>query len=760
MYCRLGARRSGAWRTKPNMEVKIEKLIYGGEGLAHQDGATVFVPFVLPGEQVTVSPAERKKKFVRAKLDNVREASPERVAALCPHFAICGGCDYQHIPYEAQLKYKAEILRETLRRLGRIDWTGEITTHSSPPWAYRNRAQWKVRPVAERGEELRVSAEGGDTAEASGMLAGKSPRAEAAGRQSLMSELKLRPPKNQGAQNKAPRGGEAARNEESAVSAQDQVAISEESGARGGAALNDECAVSAQGEGGLSEKSAAQKTSLEAGNAAARGSGILAGKSPREEAAVRQSLKSELKLRPPKNRDVRSEAARGGDGALSGESGARNPSHEAGEAAAGASEVFADNPSGILAGKSPQEEAAVRQSLTSELKLRPPKNHRARAGRAAREEDSDGSYGSDSGSMQHFNLQLTEMYDAHVQQSASISSDGEAEIAFGSRQNRLAGKARMQGAIGAPNRKGLSGALKGSADKAGRDGGGTKLATGYFRANSTALCAVETCEIISPLLLKTLRALRDAGLADEFPRTLRELEAVADASDSKLLLTATFAGFPARAAEVAEKMRRLVPEIESLLFFDPTRERMELFGPGFIEYEACGTKFRVGHFSFFQVNRFVVDELARVAVEGDEGGRLALDLFAGVGLFSVGLAKRFERVVAVESNPAAARDLEGNIRGATVEVRGADVESFLRKYKEKPDLALLDPPRAGLGPEGLKSLARVGPKRITYVSCEPPTLARDLAGLIESGYEISEVHLLDLFPQTFHMEAVVRLKRR
>jgi 23S rRNA (uracil1939-C5)-methyltransferase len=79
MYCRLGARRSGAWRTKPNMEVKIEKLIYGGEGLAHQDGATVFVPFVLPGEQVTVAPVERRKKFVRAKLDNVREASPERV---------------------------------------------------------------------------------------------------------------------------------------------------------------------------------------------------------------------------------------------------------------------------------------------------------------------------------------------------------------------------------------------------------------------------------------------------------------------------------------------------------------------------------------------------------------------------------------------------------------------------------------------------------------------------------------------------------
>jgi 23S rRNA (uracil1939-C5)-methyltransferase len=158
MYCRLGARRSSARRTKTNMEVKIEKLIYGGEGLAHQDGATVFVPLVLPGEQVTVAPVERKKKFVRAKLVEVKEASAERVAALCPHFGICGGCDYQHIPYEAQLKYKAEILRETLRRLGRIDWTGEITAHGSPAWGYRNRAQWKVRPIAEPEQDSEIAA--------------------------------------------------------------------------------------------------------------------------------------------------------------------------------------------------------------------------------------------------------------------------------------------------------------------------------------------------------------------------------------------------------------------------------------------------------------------------------------------------------------------------------------------------------------------------------------------------------------------------
>jgi 23S rRNA (uracil1939-C5)-methyltransferase len=185
-----------------------------------------------------------------------------------------------------------------------------------------------------------------------------------------------------------------------------------------------------------------------------------------------------------------------------------------------------------------------------------------------------------------------------------------------------------------------------------------------------------------------------------------------------------------------------------------------LFGPGFIEYKVAGVAYRVGHFSFFQVNNFLLEELVQEVVEREETGRLALDLFAGVGLFSAPLANRFERVIAVEANPAAVRDLETNARGhSTIEARAADVERFLEKCKEKPDLVILDPPRAGMPRPALDRLARLAPSRITYVSCEPPTLARDLAVLTGKGYEISEIHLFDLFPQTFHMEAVVRLRR-
>src|SRR5580658_3645329 len=130
-----------------SMEITIEKLIYGGEGLAHYEGSTVFVPFVLPAERVAAAAVEQKKKFIRARVERLLEPSPDRASARCPHFGTCGGCDYQHIPYESQL------LRETLRRIGRIDWPGDITAHASPPWGYRNRAQWKIRPLGENGAE-------------------------------------------------------------------------------------------------------------------------------------------------------------------------------------------------------------------------------------------------------------------------------------------------------------------------------------------------------------------------------------------------------------------------------------------------------------------------------------------------------------------------------------------------------------------------------------------------------------------------------
>ena len=182
-------------------------------------------------------------------------------------------------------------------------------------------------------------------------------------------------------------------------------------------------------------------------------------------------------------------------------------------------------------------------------------------------------------------------------------------------------------------------------------------------------------------------------------------------------------------------------------------------GEASLTYRACGFDFRVDHGAFFQVNRWLIDDLCgRVAA--DRRGGLAWDLFAGVGLFAKKLAGNFERVVAVESAPMASEALKHNMEGAA-ECVIAETATFLRRQGKtaRPDLVVVDPPRAGLGAETTSLLAEVGAPAIVYVSCDPATLARDLRALLSSGYVLISVTLADLFPQTFHLESVVELRR-
>jgi len=424
------------------IEVRAEKLVYGPDALAHYENRAVFVPFLLPGELARVRPIEQKKKFIRGRVEQILEPSPERIAAPCPHFGVCGGCNYQHLEYSAQLRAKSEILRETLGRIGHIRWEGPIETRSFPQFYYRNRAQWKIR--------------------------------------------------------------------------------------------------------------------------------------------------------------------------------------------------------------------------------------------------------------------------------------------------RVGGRSRI----------------------------------GYFEAGSQTLCPVGACPILSPLLERTL--LRIAGLLDsgDALKTVDEIEAFADADDRRLLLNCSVERLP-QAGGLAETLRGALPEIESLLFVEPDDGKMTLDGPGHLSYKVGEHSYRVGHLSFFQVNRFALDAVVAL-VCGERRGKLALDLYAGVGLFSRPLARQFDRVIAVESNPAAARDLEFNLHesgGASPTSRLTTAEAFLERWHEEPDLVVLDPPRAGVAEAALRLLRKLAPREIVYLSCDPATLARDLAVLTaqdESAakFEIRDVYLIDIFPQTYHMEALVRLERR
>jgi 23S rRNA (uracil1939-C5)-methyltransferase len=429
------------------MEVRIEKLVYGGDGLAHHDGRTVFVPLVLPGELVQIEAVSQKKKFLRGRVERIVEPSPERTAAPCPHFGRCGGCHYQHIPYEAQLHYKAEILRETLGRIGRVQWDGAIATQASPPFGYRNRAQWKIRPV-----------------------------------------------------------------------------------------------------------------------------------------------------------------------------------------------------------------------------------------------------GAD-------------------------------------------------------------------------DGGSAQI--GYFESGSTRLCPVEQCPILSPKLAETLSKLSALVGSDKSLRGIDEIEVFADAADEKILLNVSAESLSAPPKALSLALRNAIPRTESILVHDRHADKFELSGTGFLSYAAGGAEYRVGHLSFFQVNRFLIEKLVEM-VTGSTRGHLALDLFAGVGLFTVPLARQFERVIGVESNLAAAKDLETNLQSsgaASPTFHHATAEAFLPRWHQTPDLVILDPPRAGVESGALARLKTLAPRQIAYLSCDPATLARDLAVLVggrenTGPYEIASIYLFDIFPQTYHMEALVRLRRR
>ncbi|HYP49612.1 MAG TPA: class I SAM-dependent RNA methyltransferase [Pyrinomonadaceae bacterium] len=126
------------------VEVLIEKIVPDGFGLAHAENLTIFVPLVAAGDRVLVRVERKKGKVAFAELVEISEPSADRVEPLCPHFGVCGGCDFQQLNYNAQLRAKVEIIRDCLRRIGKIDWQKEIEIVPSPDaWNYRTRAQWK-----------------------------------------------------------------------------------------------------------------------------------------------------------------------------------------------------------------------------------------------------------------------------------------------------------------------------------------------------------------------------------------------------------------------------------------------------------------------------------------------------------------------------------------------------------------------------------------------------------------------------------------
>jgi 23S rRNA (uracil1939-C5)-methyltransferase len=258
---------------------------------------------------------------------------------------------------------------------------------------------------------------------------------------------------------------------------------------------------------------------------------------------------------------------------------------------------------------------------------------------------------------------------------------------------------------------------------------------GYLAAGSHDLVPVDgECPIASPRLNQALEILRRRLPDPRFPRFVRSLEVFTNEDQIQVNVLET-------EQPVA---RRFYDWCESVATID--------YPTGF------GT-FRVSPRSFFQVNRFLVDKLVETAMPSQPGVS-ALDLYAGVGLFALPLTRLFASVTAVEGDRSATVDLAFNAAraGLAVDVQHARVEDFLAKLDTAPEFILADPPRAGLGKPVAAHLERLAPNRITIVSCDPATLARDLAAL--RSYQIDSLALVDLFPQTYHLETVAHLHRR
>jgi 23S rRNA (uracil1939-C5)-methyltransferase len=304
-----------------------------------------------------------------------------------------------------------------------------------------------------------------------------------------------------------------------------------------------------------------------------------------------------------------------------------------------------------------------------------------------------------------------------------------------------------------------------------------EFALGYFRLASHKLLPVEECPISSPLINRAIASLWKLGRAGQIPVELHEIELFANGDDTKLQVELYCDAGREKSQgvrsgrEFAEELRRELPEIVSAYVFARaiatargvqghiTEDPAWTLGPGAFRYKTKAAEFRVSGGSFFQVNRFLVDELVEI-VTANRGGQVALDLYAGVGLFTAVLGKAFGRIVAVESSHSAAADLPYN-SGPNAKTVRATVEQYLagKGNKLRPDLVVVDPPRTGLGDRVAKALAKMEARRLTYVSCDPATLARDLVTLTAGGFRLEQVHLIDLFPQTFHIESVVQLAR-
>ena len=319
-------------------------------------------------------------------------------------------------------------------------------------------------------------------------------------------------------------------------------------------------------------------------------------------------------------------------------------------------------------------------------------------------------------------------------------------------------------------------------------GPGGKLVSGIYAAGTHKVLPVESCLLQDKVLDTVMQAVRAAASTcryqpyneDKGTGLLRHCllrRGVVSGQVMVVLVTAQPVLPGAKnfvRALLAEAEKRHVPVTTVVQNYNPRRtsvvlgeEEKTLYGKGFILDTLCGKTYALSPRSFYQINHDQTEVLYGLAVEAARltGKEVVLDAYCGIGTIGLTASGRAKQVVGVELNRDAVRDAIGNARHNNVKNArffAADATQWITEAAaagQRADVIFMDPPREGSTPQFIESVARMAPKRVVYVSCNPETMARDLALLTAKGYRAEGFTPVDLFPQTAHCETVVLLSK-
>ena len=306
---------------------------------------------------------------------------------------------------------------------------------------------------------------------------------------------------------------------------------------------------------------------------------------------------------------------------------------------------------------------------------------------------------------------------------------------------------------------------------------------GFFKAGTHDVVENSRCRILPPETDRVKDAVIDyvnqyrVSVYDETAHAglLRHIYVRRGAVSGEILVCLVCNGRKLPRAEALVERLRKIPGFATLVLGVNTRkgnavlgeEFIPLYGPGYIQDTLCGLTFRLSPRSFYQVNHHQAQRLYRAAIElaGITKQDTVLDLYCGVGTITLAMAGAAGKVIGVEVIPQAVEDAKENaarngIRNAEFFCGDAGQAALaLQRQGVRPDVITVDPPRKGLSADAIEAIARMDPRRLVYISCDPATLARDIALLKERGFTLHCVQAADLFPRCAHVESIAVLSR-